>query len=624
MISLFSHLRAESLKKVISPNEIQRSPAPIRKTSFFTSLNSWVDRFSAGKYNGVICFTDGIDTSGDSIDTAVAKLEKSSIPHLFIPITTKLRTLPYAKFARLESATSAKAGSEVPVTSIISFSGLDSSEKLNLTVTENNETRIYSSDIPVKSPATQSKTVKFSVPLHDPGTHQFKALLSSAGKVLSKVEWSIQCVRKERTRILLYQGGLDWGTRFFRTVAALEKEDFSLDVRFAPGSFGPKKVNIKGLNAPFPSFDELEKYNIVIILKMRKKQISSKIEEDLRRYIRNGGALLFIIANTVNAADYAKSPLEKLLPVIFESDLGNPAKFDKNTAAFIAKMKKYRATKARTGPYKHEYNSALNYSVKVPPLTEMKLTREGEISPIFNYLNPGKTNDKSELKLSLPRFQDFALVVKEKPGASVLAVHPFFKNKNKNRILIAVQQYGLGKSAVLATDPLWRWKLSLKSTDQSYRQFWRQFLGWLTAGAKSGPYWVLANSLIDTGKPSRFLFKIPSVSDMKFKDMKFRIEDISRETLTPLSLSQDSPREFSVKFTPKHESSYRLVAEKNGETVAEALFSSSPNKASKELDLLNPAIETLETLSETSCAEMVSTSENFNLKNWIFSGAENT
>ena len=47
------------------------------------------------------------------------------------------------------------------------------------------------------------------------------------------------------------------------------------------------------------------------------------------------------------------------------------------------------------------------------------------------------------------------------------------------RILLATQSFGDGRASVLATDSLWRWRMSLPSDSRAPATFWQQLLLWL-------------------------------------------------------------------------------------------------------------------------------------------------
>ena len=69
----------------------------------------------------------------------------------------------------------------------------------------------------------------------------------------------------------------------------------------------------------------------------------------------------------------------------------------------------------------------------------------------------------------LPDLTGFNRLSEAKAGASVIATARVYgKGKQSDKdILIAAQYYGLGKSAVLATDSIWRWRFSKSPNERT-------------------------------------------------------------------------------------------------------------------------------------------------------------
>jgi len=604
-----------TFKQIPSINSLKNiSKFPIRNTSLFDSISQWTEYFKNNNVNAVFCFTDGIDNSSQNPDSAIYKIEASKIPHFFVPVETPLPTVPYASFYRLESPTSAKIGSVVQIKTIISTANIQPGEELHLTVKENS-TIIYSKKFQLESQQKSNRTITFPIKIKSEGTHIFKAVLNYPIANKTQCTWSITGLKNEKIKILMFQGGLDWGTRFLRSVTSLENGKFSMDVKFAKGSFGPSKLFVKNLFASFPDQDELQKYNLVIMMKMKKSQLTKKIENELQNFVNNGGALLFIIANSIYASEFANSPIEHLLPVIFENINDDFSNTDSKTARFLAKMNKFRKNTHRKISFKaHDKSETAEHNNDVPTLTSMNLTEEGKISPIFNYM---KEKSSNKIKPSLPKFQDFALITNPKIGASVLATHPQLSKNKKGRVLLAIQKYGKGRTAVLATDPLWRWKLSINSKDTSFFKFWSQLLEWLSAGGKNKPFWILPSASLKTKFTSSVKFKIPTVSNITANELTFSIANLnglnnSTITMTPLSQSI-----LKTNITPPQAGSYKLSAyiKSSKKLIAETIFYAS-DSASGELKLLKPSKSTFSTLSRPYNSSIIKLNSHFDvLKN---------
>ena len=63
-----------------------------------------------------------------------------------------------------------------------------------------------------------------------------------------------------------------------------------------------------------------------------------------------------------------------------------------------------------------------------------------------------------------------------KPGATVLAE---MKTGSRTMPLLVTQNYGRGRTAVMATSGTWRWQMSEALGDPAHDLFWQQLLRWL-------------------------------------------------------------------------------------------------------------------------------------------------
>jgi uncharacterized membrane protein len=108
----------------------------------------------------------------------------------------------------------------------------------------------------------------------------------------------------------------------------------------------------------------------------------------------------------------------------------------------------------------------------------VSLTREGQDSVITRLVDDSAANVERWRKL--PYLMDYQDPGKPKPGATVLArMH----GGAREMPLLVTENYGRGRTAVLATGGTWRWQMSLPLGDKSHDLFWQQLLRWLVSGA---------------------------------------------------------------------------------------------------------------------------------------------
>jgi len=118
-------------------------------------------------------------------------------------------------------------------------------------------------------------------------------------------------------------------------------------------------------------------------------------------------------------------------------------------------------------------------SLDLPAHNKLTLTADGESHPIMRI--GGSTDETRKMWSAMPALAASATVGGPRPGATILAlttapgggVFP----------VVAVQQYGHGRSMVFAGEASWRWKMMVASTDRTYEFFWRQAARWLSSTA---------------------------------------------------------------------------------------------------------------------------------------------
>src|SRR5581483_8573062 len=77
----------------------------------------------------------------------------------------------------------------------------------------------------------------------------------------------------------------------------------------------------------------------------------------------------------------------------------------------------------------------------------------------------------------LPELANYQDVGEPKPGAVVLA--NFIPEGGRKLPLLVMQNYGRGRTAVLATAGTWRWQMLQPVSDRTHEMFWQQLLRWV-------------------------------------------------------------------------------------------------------------------------------------------------
>jgi len=110
-----------------------------------------------------------------------------------------------------------------------------------------------------------------------------------------------------------------------------------------------------------------------------------------------------------------------------------------------------------------------------------ELTAEGESHPVFSGI--ADFFIPSLAPTQLPPLLGAVHIPGIKPGAVTLSVHPDRENEKGPLCILAVQQYGKGRSAAFAADTTWRWFFQMRplGKDSPYVRFWVQLIRWLAS-----------------------------------------------------------------------------------------------------------------------------------------------
>jgi len=110
----------------------------------------------------------------------------------------------------------------------------------------------------------------------------------------------------------------------------------------------------------------------------------------------------------------------------------------------------------------------------------MRLTPQGKSHPILNLDRDPQVN--ARLWGEMSALWGCNQVLRAKPRATILGAHPWQKNASGNLVILAVQEYGKGRTMALTADTTWRWNFGLigeGKSNRAYFNFWRQAIRWL-------------------------------------------------------------------------------------------------------------------------------------------------
>jgi uncharacterized membrane protein len=338
-------------------------------------------------------------------------------------------------------------------------------------------------------------------------------------------------VSDAKRRILYIEGEPRWEFKFIRRA---EEDDPTVQLVTMLRT-SENKIYRQGISDPgelaegFPVRPEdLFSYSGIIIGSVDADYFTPLQQELLREYVdRRGGGVLFLGGrSSLSDGGWGASSMIELLPTFLPTGRNS---FHRNAAT-------------------------------------VELTAEGIDSPITRLLDDPAKNAERWKKLTY--LADYQEAGSPKPGATVLAQ----MNVGRRKLpLLITQNYGHGRTAIMATGGAWRWQMSEALGDPSHDLFWQQLLRWLVADSP-GPVTASmpARILMDEGRVQL----AAQVRDRQFQpagDAHVTAHIVGPEgvnALLDLAPSQDTPGVYHAEWT----------AEKPGAYLAEVSAESTGSK----------------------------------------------
>ena len=315
--------------------------------------------------------------------------------------------------------------------------------KARLTVHEGSRV-LASREVVLKSDgAAQTEHIVFNAGRAGPRTFQF-AMEPLPGEENFKNNGLTRLVNvtSAKAHILYVEGEPRWEYKFLRRAV---EDDRSLElismVRTTQNKIYRQGIqNPKELEDGFTSkAEDLFAYDGLIIGSVEAGYFNAQQQRSIREFAdRRGGGVLFLGGRAaLSDGGYAHSPLAELLPVrvgentgTFHRDAANPALAPQGRDSLICRL---------------------------------------DDDPLRNI----------ERWKKMPQLADYQQVGEAKPGAVMLLE---MNAAGRRRLpLLAIENYGRGRTALFATSGSWRWQMLLPHEERTHEMFWQQLLRWLVA-----------------------------------------------------------------------------------------------------------------------------------------------
>ncbi len=385
----------------------------------------------------VVVLTDGGDNTG-----GVDRETLSQIRQLHLPVhTIGFGPDHFAKDLEIADANvPARVLANSRVSAQVNFRqhGLEG-QKVNLMVRENGHP-LAKQEITLKPETDQSETIMFNA--GPAGAHSFQVGIDPvAGEQNAANNFVVRLVNvtQKKQRVLYFEGEPKWEYKFIRRAM---DDDPAIEIVSMVRTTENKTYrqgigNSKELEGGFPDKPEdLFAYDGLIIGSEEATYFSAAQQAAIRDFAdRRGGGVMFLAGRfALSDGGYANTPMAEMMPL-------------------------------RLAPQK---SFSRNFAM-------VTLTDAGKSSPILRLEDTIDANDARWRKM--PQVANYAVMGSPKPGAVVLM--DVGEAGKRSTPLLAIENYGHGRTAVLATSGTWRWQMLQDHTDMTHETFWQQLLRWL-------------------------------------------------------------------------------------------------------------------------------------------------
>ena len=390
----------------------------------------------------IVLLSDGADNSGGIDLDTISQIRRQRVPVHTIGFG---RERPAHDLEISDVALPARAQADSRLTAQVTFRqyGL-SGQTAHLTIRDGNQV-LASSEATLKGEGSpQSENLMFNAGAAGARNVQVAVdvLPGEENRENNSVSRLIN-VDGAKRRILYFEGEPRWEFKFIRRAA---EEDRGLQLLSILRTT-QNKIYVQGgsdkreLEQGFPAkAEELFAYHALIFGSNEVGYFTPAQQELIKEFAnRRGGGVLFLAGRyALSEGGWPSSPIAEMMPVRLADRKGT---FHRDQTGF-------------------------------------ELTAQGRESVICRLEERPDRNEERWKKM--PLLANYQEVGEAKPGAVVLMQAK--PGATSRQPLLAIENYGRGRTALFATAGSWRWQMLLPHEDMAHETFWQQLLRYLVAG----------------------------------------------------------------------------------------------------------------------------------------------
>ncbi|PYR68751.1 MAG: hypothetical protein DMF88_08165 [Acidobacteria bacterium] len=433
--------RLYRLDRGVTPiTDLKELHAAAPSTRIGDGLKQLVDDMSDLPVGAVVLLSDGADNTGGVDADTLAALRNRRIP---IHTVGFGREQPAHDIEIDDAAVASRALADSRLAAVIRLHQHGYAGRTSKVVVRDGSKILAARDITFdRDGSLQSTSMLFNVGAAGAKALQFSIeALPGEESAANNTITRLVNVDSDRRRILYIEGEPRWEYKFVRRA----EEDDRIVQLVTMLRTTENKIYRQSIQDPaelgdgFPTrAEDLFAYQAIVIGSVEATYFTAGQRELIRQFVDRRGGGLLLLGGRASLADggWGVSDLASLLPIVPPDT--------KNT-------------------------------FHVEPAT-VELAPAGMDNYITRLVDDPKTNADRWKKL--PYLMDYQEPGVPKPGAAVLAT---MDAQGRKMPMLITENFGRGRTAVLATGGTWRWQMNLPAGDPTYGLFWQQLLRWLVA-----------------------------------------------------------------------------------------------------------------------------------------------
>ena len=498
------------------------------RTDLGSALNRARDELSGVPLSGLVVVSDGADNSESVLTESLRGLSTDGIPVYTVGLGHEAFERDI-QLSRVEMPRSVLQGTSLVIDVVIGQVGYSGT---SIVVQAEDEGRLVSTE-DVQLPANgEPATVRMRFTATETGPRIFRfSVPVQAGEMVTQnnVREVLIVVEDRREKILYFEGEPRFEVKFVRRAVA---DDENLQVVVLQRTADNKYLRLDVDDADtlvggFPKTrEELFQYRGLILGSIEARYFTPDQLRMIASFVnqRGGGFLMLGGRSAFAEGGYVGTPIADILPVV----LGKPLLIDGE-----------------------------------PAFTEITVspTRAGQTHPVMQVDDTEEAS--AERWKNLPAVSSLNPIFETKPGATTLLTGT---SESDERIVLAFQRYGAGKTLALPIQDSWMWQMhaDVAPDDMTHELFWRRLLRWLVDGVPDQVVASVRRDHVEPGEPIELVTEVVDSTYLRMNNSQVIAEITSPSgdfVEIPLDWTTERDGEYKGHITPTEEGLYRIRVE---------------------------------------------------------------